>query len=401
VNVTFVDPIAATANLTRAAIFRPDVPAIGSDPRSLQEMKLVELATQFARRGDHATVLYGDMFLDGGERTTAEGVRIVPVNTVMRFPFHPGLLPMAPGLLGHPALLDADVIQVSEFHQPSTFLSCVAAQDPSVPVVLWQETFRHMRFPGSLYQGMYESTVGPYVCRRLQRFVPRTTKAREYLRQLGAAEGRIAPWVPTGIDVNAFAPRAPRGGGEDLEWAGDDPLLLLVGRLHPTKGIDIAIRVLRWVTRRIPNARLMIRGSGPEQAALIRLAQELKVAGSVRIIGRRSRDEMIDLYNRANVVLCTSRTDLMPFSLIEGSACGRPCVATDVGAIRDIVVDGQTGVVVRDPSVEAIGSAVCSLLENEERGMALGAAARRRAEETFALSVVAERLHEVYEDVAA
>src|SRR5439155_9720240 len=125
VNVTFVDPIAATANLTRSAIFRPDVPAIGSDPRSLQEMKLVELATQFARRGYHATVLYGDMFLDGGERTTAEGVRTVPVNTVMRFPFHPGLLPMAPGLLGHPALLDADVIQVSEFHQPSTFLSCV------------------------------------------------------------------------------------------------------------------------------------------------------------------------------------------------------------------------------------------------------------------------------------
>jgi len=401
VNVTFVDPIAATANLTRSAIFRPNVPTIGSDPRSLQEMKLVELATQFARRGDHATVLFGDMFLDGGERTTPEGVRIVPVNTVMRFPFHPGLLPMAPGLLRHPALRDADVIQVSEFHQPSTFLSCVAAQDPSVPVVLWQETFRHMRFPGSLYQGMYESTVGPYVCRRLQRFIPRTTKARGYLRQLGAAEGRIAPWVPTGIDVSAFAPRVPRGGGDDLEWAGDDPLLLLVGRLHTTKGVDVAIRVVKWVQRRIPDVRLIIRGSGPEHDALVRLAKEQNLEGSVRIIGRRSRDEMIDLYNRADVVLCTSRADLMPFSLMEGSACGRPCVATDVGAIRDIVVDGQTGIVLHDQSVEAIGAAVCSLLEDEERRNALGAGARRRAEETFALPVVAERLHEVYEDVAA
>ena len=396
-----MDPIAATANLTRRGIFRPEVPTIGGDLRTLQETKLVELATQFARRGDHATVLFGNRFLDGGERTTSEGVRIAPVNTVMGFPFHPGLLPMAPSLLGHPALLDADVIQVSEFHQPSTFLSCVAARDPSVPVVLWQETYRHMRFPGSLYQGMYESTVGPYVCRRLQRFIPRTTKARGYLRQLGATEGRIAPWVPTGIDVDAFAPRPPRGAGDDLEWAGDDPLLLLVGRLHPTKGVDIAIRVLRWVTRTIPNARLIIRGGGPEQAALTRLAQDLGVEGSVRIVGRRSRDEMIDLYNRADVVLCTSRVDLMPFSLMEGGACGRPCVATDVGAIRDIVVDGQTGIVVHDPTVEAIGTAVRSLLEDEGKRAALGAAARRRAEETFALPVVAAQLHEVYRDVAA
>src|SRR5438445_8541804 len=205
---------------------------------------------------------------------------------MLRFPFPPGLLPAIPSLIGHPALQQADVIQVSEFHQLSTFFSCVAARGASVPDVVWQETFHHMRFPGSFYQRMYESAVGSYVRDRARRFVPRTSAARDYLRSLHVAESHIGPWIPTGVDTDVFVPRRSRLSSGDLGWPAGSPILLLVGRLHPTKGVDLALRTLKWVMRRHPDTKLAIRGSGPEQAALVRLSQDLGIEDSVRFVDR-------------------------------------------------------------------------------------------------------------------
>ena len=400
-NITLVDPIAATANVTGRTLFSPDIPPVGRDPQALRETKVVELAAQIARSGHRVTVLLGDLFVDGHGGTTPEGVRIVSLETVMRFPFHPGLIPATPSLLGNSALRDADVMQVSEFHQPSTFFSCVAAHEGSVPVVLWQETFRHMRFPGSAYQRAFESICGPFVQAHTKKFIPRTTRARDYLHSLGAPEDRIGHWIPTGIDVDAFVPRQTRSSRADFGWPEDSPVILLVGRLHRSKGVDLAIRALKQVTRSHPDARLVIRGSGPEQNALMRLANDLGLDGSVRFIGRKSREAMIDLYNLADVVLCTSRVDLLPFSLIEAAACGRPAVASDVGAIRDIVVDGRTGVLVGGGDIEGFSTAICSLLDTPDLAASMGRAARERAERCFAMRLMAQRLIEVYRDVAS
>lgn len=399
-NVAIVNPIAATANVTPHSVLRPEVPLVGADIRALRETNLVEMATELARRGLHPTVLFGDVFLDGMSWTSPEGVRIEPVDTLLRFPFHPGLVPATPGLMRHPALRDADVIQAGEFHQPSTFFATLAAREVSAPMVIWQETFRPMRFPGSAYQRAFESTLGRCIRARVVRFIPRTTRARGYLRTLGVTEASIGPWIPTGIDADAFVPRKSRLSRRDFGWLEDDPVILTVARLHPLKGVDLALRVLAWLRRRHPTARLLVRGSGPEEAALSRLARDLRVEDSVRFLGRVSREEMVDLYNLADVALCTSRADLMPFSLIEASSCGRPCVATDVGAIRDIVVDGETGIVPSAIDVGTVGMAVSALLQDEPRRLQMGSAARSRVESLFSLPVVADRFVRVYHDVA-
>src|SRR5207253_1006279 len=86
--------------------------------------------------------------------------------------------------------------------------------------------------------------------------------------------------------------------------------------------------------------RLIVRGSGPQYSSLVRLAAALGVEDLVRFIGRVSRERMVDLYNAATLVLSTSQNDLMPFALLEASACARPCVVTDAGAITDIVAQG-------------------------------------------------------------
>ena len=400
-NVALVNPIAATpAYTTRDFVLPPSLPRITTDPQSLRENHFVELGAELSRRGHDVTVLFGDLYVDGREHSIMDGLRVVPVPTHFRIPFHPGLMPVTPGLLRHPALQEADVIQASEFHQPSTLFACLVARERSVPLVVWQETFRRMRFPGSAYQRAFESAVGRCVRTAGRRFVPRTTKARGFLGRLGVDDGRITKWIPTGIDTETYSPRRTRGIRQTLGWAEDAPVLLLVARLHRTKGVDFALRTMKWLLRRQPDVRLAIRGSGPELGRLRALARDLGVAGAVRYVDRLSRDQMVDLYNRADIVLCTSENDLLPFTLIEASACGRACVASDVGAVRDIVVDGVTGDVVRERTVQAFGQALLALLADDERRAAYGRGARALAQERFALPSVAERLLEVYHGVA-
>ncbi len=104
---------------------------------------------------------------------------------------------------------------------------------------------------------------------------------------------------------------------------------------------------------------------------------------------------MLNLYNAAHVALCTSRNDLLPFALMEASACGLPCVTADVGAVEDIVEDGVTGFVAKE-GTDALGNAILSLLADEELRVKLGLEARRRMETYFSLPDVARGLLEVY-----
>src|SRR6266568_7284664 len=73
--------------------------------------------SELSKRGHRVTVFFGDMYLDGREHDLGDRLRVVPLPTRLRTPFHPGLVPVTPDLLRHPALREADVIQASEFHQ--------------------------------------------------------------------------------------------------------------------------------------------------------------------------------------------------------------------------------------------------------------------------------------------
>lgn len=400
-HIVLVNPIAATPALTLKGLMRPRIASVGEDRTALKETNIVELGTALSGLGHETTVLVGDLYLDGSPWEFDQGLRVLPVPTILRRPFHPALFPMTPGLIRHPVLREADVVQTGEFHQPSTFFASIATWEAEVPLVLWQETFGPMQLPGSLYQRAFETAAGRYVRGRVSRYIPRTTKARTYLRLLGIPPDAITPWIPTGVEVETFAPGQSEHSAEDFGWPKDARVLLLVARLHSIKGVDLALRALAEMRAEAPEVRLLIAGSGPDLPELRRLQRELHLGGEVRFLGQRPRQELISLYRLADLVLSTSRRDLLPFSLMEASACGRPCVATDVGAIRDIVADGETGVVVRPEDPRALVAAILSLLGDEERCTRFGAEARRRMETYFSFSRVAKNLLEVYRGVAS
>lgn len=213
----------------------------------------------------------------------------------------------------------------------------------------------------------------------------------------GVAAAKITV-VPNGVPPGPFDPgTAPAPGPARATWAldPDRPVALVLGALVPEKGADVAVRA----AARIDDLQLLVAGDGPERGALEALADEV-MPGRCTFAG--SVASAPTALAAADVVLFPSKGgDSMPATLIEAGLMGRPVVATAVGAIADVVIDGETGRVLPSADVDAVADALRALLDDEPTARAWGRAARERCLATFSIDVVAAQWAAVLGPVAA
>src|SRR5712692_4952001 len=122
-DVTIINPIPVTPDLTPRALLKPSVPSLIDSGARLREINIVEFGAAIAMQGHQVTVVVAGPYLRGENVALSSALTLASVDTVLHVPFHPGLLPLMPGLANHPAVTEADVVQVGEFHQPSTFFA--------------------------------------------------------------------------------------------------------------------------------------------------------------------------------------------------------------------------------------------------------------------------------------
>jgi len=204
--------------------------------------------------------------------------------------------------------------------------------------------------------------------------------------------------VPNGIDL-ARLERPPVAG----EWPDDlgDPATVVgtVGRLAPKKAQADLLDAAPVVLDRIPSARFVLVGDGPDRRALEERARALRIDGQVRLLGAVADAER--LMSRMDVFVLPSRMEGMSNALLEAMAAGRPVVATDVGANAEVMVDGVTGLVVPPARPDRLADAIITVLKDPERARSMGAAGRRRVAEEFTVTRMVERLQALYRGLLA
>jgi glycogen synthase len=205
------------------------------------------------------------------------------------------------------------------------------------------------------------------VLRRAQVVIGVSTAIAEAALRFGAEDVRV---IPNGIDP----PAAP---GTESE----PPHVLYVGRLSKEKGVLELVRAAQGLP-------LVVVGEGP-------LRKRVPQAR-----GFVPRGELELEYARAAVVACPSRREGFGVTCLEAMACGKPVVASAVGGLRDLVLDGETGVLVppRDPA--ALRAALERLLGDRELRCRLGAAARERAGAQFSWGRVVDATLKAYADAS-
>jgi glycosyltransferase involved in cell wall biosynthesis len=180
--------------------------------------------------------------------------------------------------------------------------------------------------------------------------------------------------IPNAVDV-AAAPRARHGQRP--------PRLITVGRLKSPKDFPTLVRAVASLR---PDAfdELLVVGDGPDRGALAGEVSSLGLDGRIRLLGERA--DVAALLAGADIFVLSSRSEGLPLSVIEAMAAGLPVVASAVGGLHELVVDGETGLLVRPGDPAALAEALRRLVADRDCRRQLGDAGRARAEERFDLA---------------
>ena len=208
--------------------------------------------------------------------------------------------------------------------------------------------------------------------------------------------------VHNGIDAQEYSPTE---ASDALHRYGVDPAVpyvLFVGRITRQKGLAHLLRAARDLP-----GQLVLCASAPDTAdiaaeteALVAELQQHR-SGVIWIRDSVPRSDVVQLLSHATAFACPSVYEPLGIVNLEAMACGTAVVATAVGGIPEVVVDGETGLLVQlDDQVEvALAARLTELLEDPDRAAALGRAGRERAVATFGWEAIAQRTMAVYEQV--
>src|SRR3954454_10815583 len=244
---------------------------------------------------------------------------------------------------------------------------------------------------------------------RIERFLARRTdvliavseEVRDDLVGLGVAPPEQFQVVRLGLDLSAFGDdtdRRVRRSATRAQWGveDDDDVVTLVARLVPIKRVDRFLEAAALLRDR-PNTRFVIVGDGELRAAL-------EASAPARALGERLlwagfRRDMADVCFASDVVVLTSDNEGTPVSLIEAQAAATPVVSTNVGGVRSVVLDGETGYLADDPA--DIAARVGSLLDDGERATAMAARGREHVLATFGIERLVDDLDRLYRRLLA
>jgi glycosyltransferase involved in cell wall biosynthesis len=214
------------------------------------------------------------------------------------------------------------------------------------------------------------------------------------LRAVGADETRVS-LVPGAVDAERFDPKADGRAVRGELGLGDAPVAGCVARMVPGRGHDVLIRAAAHLRERLPGLRVVLIGRGEHRPALEALRQELRLGDTVVFAGYRGADLPATLAALDCLVLLGAGSEESCRAVLEGMAAARPVVGARVGAVPEIVVDGETGWLV-DATPEAVAACLETVLRDRPRGRRMGAAGRRRVETLFTPSRRAGLVEGVY-----
>jgi glycosyltransferase involved in cell wall biosynthesis len=177
--------------------------------------------------------------------------------------------------------------------------------------------------------------------------------------------------IHNGIDLTLFPVAVPRPNGP----------VVFVGRLSPEKDVPTLLRATAIAASVEPSFRLHLAGDGPCLPELQRLVKQFFIADHVTFLGQTAN--VAQLLADASLLVLSSLTEGISLALLEAMACGLPVVATAVGGNTEVVMDGETGLLVRPGSPPALAEAMLKLYRNSDLARQMGRAGRQRVEDHF------------------
>jgi glycosyltransferase involved in cell wall biosynthesis len=278
---------------------------------------------------------------------------------------------------------------INVVHTHASFAGRLAARLAGGACVIYTRHRLEQTPPPAGVRSRLLNLVNNYTCDRV---VAVSRAVRTDLIRQGVDERKIT-LIYNGIDLSRFRP----SGCPDCAvaaLAARPPVIGLVGRLEPEKGHCCFLDAAQLLLTQHDGCRFWIVGAGSLQQSLQDHAEKLGIASQVEFLGLR--DDIPALLAQMTVVAQPSLSEAFSLSLVEAMSMGRPCVASNVGGIREILVDKENGLLVEPGQPVALAARMAWLLEHPGEARRLGEAAARTAAERFDAGAMTEGMTRLY-----
>jgi glycosyltransferase involved in cell wall biosynthesis len=229
--------------------------------------------------------------------------------------------------------------------------------------------------------------------KRVNRWIAITRAVSRSLTEAGVEESRVTV-IPNGIDARSLRHSRRADARTPLGIDPSAPLVAVVARLEPRKGVEDALRAFAMFRRAHPEANLVIAGEGPERDSLIDLTRRLSLEKSVRFLGW-SEDAASTLAS-SDACLIPSRSEGQSLVALEAMALGVPVVASATGGLPEMIRDGETGLLAPPRNPPEMARALDRLFKNDLLRERLARAALREVRDHWDEEKMIRRTGEIY-----
>jgi glycosyltransferase involved in cell wall biosynthesis len=199
--------------------------------------------------------------------------------------------------------------------------------------------------------------------------------------------------LPLGLDSQLFSP-GPSSVRKELGWSDGDLVIGYVGRLAFIKGVDLLAAAFGQIAKVVPNARLLVVGSGEEEQKLRSVLSKEFADGTAHVQGSMSQDQLPRWYRAMDTLVMPSRYETLSNAVLEAMACGVPFVASAVGGSRDLAKT-NAGWLFEPESVPSLNRVLSSVIDNRAELKARGDRGRQYVQQHYSWQASAVRLENI------
>ncbi len=267
----------------------------------------------------------------------------------------------------------------------------VACRIAQVPVVVVGE------MAVDLWKGRFQKMLDRWLATWCDRLVGNSNAVVDFYRRCGVPANCLA-MIYSG--AAAETPRAvdPDAVRAEFGLEPSAPLILFAGRLAEQKRVDDLLKALDLLQHVQPDARALIAGAGPLFERLAETAHTYHLDGRVKLLGHR--EDIPRLLAAADLLVLPSAYEGLPNVVLEAMRFGKPVVATAAPGTTEVIIDGQTGLLVPVGNVKLLARAMRDVLRDHALAARLGTGGRAYVEAHFRADTMIARFAELYESVA-
>ncbi|MBC7329541.1 glycosyltransferase family 4 protein [bacterium] len=272
------------------------------------------------------------------------------------------------------------------------FLGRIAGRICRVPVIVYSPR-------GHVFSGYFSplKTKIFWLCEKLtlkmcDAFVCLTDEERREWIKYGFNHPRMSV-IPSGVEIERFEnPKiSPLSLRKNLGIGEEEKVVGFIGRLAPVKGARYLLLAGEILTKRYPNFVLLFVGDGEEREELERMARER----GIRALFLGNREDVEDFYHISDLVVVPSLNEAFGRVVVEAWSAGKAVVGSDVGGIRDLIDDGETGLLVPPANPFSLAEALEKLIKQESLARKLGDKGKEKAE-LYSVSAMMEKTVKLY-----